>query len=547
MKKLAIIYDRGSDRKQADNYSRKDAKQEGIRIAERYGFEWEYHKEIGSGATLAKRPVMLSILDRIEEGEVQGIICQELDRLARPEERSTYETIRDICLANEVLVYTQSGVFNFANDNDDFMADIQVAVAKKERRTIIKRSLRGMKQRAAKGKHNGRVPFGYKLIYRQDRPEEKPEAELIIDESQRTLVEKIFDYYLAYSANETANKLNLEGNRKPDGSMFQTVFILRMIQKPIYAGFMTWGRDKKHHLLREFEPTMVYRPNLQIVSVDIWEKAQALKKQRSLNTPHKGKWSLHPFSGLLRCNACGGPMYATSQKRKFGRYVQYYCEQKIKKGKGVCSGRMISQKLVAKAVIPVMASIIQSQIDMQEALTEAADKYGRTFSEDELKRNLEAELTRTKEAKSRLVKAIATNLLTKDEAKVELNELRQTETRLNQELATIGQKAVVREDYLKAIEAINSDDIEATLWAMFDQNPKTLKQLSRFMFQRASLVIEAHGKGLYATAELVDWEFTEDFAYTAESGIIEQTALNDAICNSRRADRKIKHQTEHRS
>ena len=127
---------------------------------------------------------------------------------------------------------------------------------------------------------------------------------------------------------------------------------------------------------------------------------------------------------------------------------------------------MISQKLVAKAVIPVMASIIQSQIDIQKALSEAADKYGRTYSEDELKRKLESELSRTQEAKSRLVRAIADGVLTKSEAKTNLNELRQTETRLNRELSTISQKAAIREDYLKAIVAINSNNIEQTLWDM---------------------------------------------------------------------------------
>ena len=127
---------------------------------------------------------------------------------------------------------------------------------------------------------------------------------------------------------------------------------------------------------------------------------------------------------------------------------------------------MISQKLVAKAVIPVMASIIQSQIDIQKALSEAADKYGRTYSEDELKRKLESELSRTQEAKSRLVRAIADGVLTKSEAKTNLNELRQTETRLNRELSTISQKAAIREDYLKAIVAINSNKIEQTLWDM---------------------------------------------------------------------------------
>lgn len=479
MKKLAIIYDRGSDRKQADNYSRKDAKQEGIRIAEQYGFEWEYHKEIGSGATLVKRPVMLSILDRITEGEVRAIICQDLDRLARPEERSTYETIRDICLDNEVLIYTQSGVFDFANDNDDFMADIQVAVAKKERRTIIKRILRGMKQRAADGKHNGRVPLGYKLIYVQDNHEQKPTAKLIVDEECRSLTERIFAYYLEWGAAGTVNRLNQEGYHKPDGSLLQTKFIIRMVKKPIYAGFMTWGWNKKHPRLRDFEPPMVYRPELQIVSVDTWEKAQTVNRERSVDNPEPGKWAIHPFSGLLKCNVCGKPMYARSEKRKFGRYVQYLCWQKVNNGYDACRGRFLSQNQVAKSVIPFVAALIQSQIDMRGALNEAASKYGRTISEDELKRNIEAELVTVREAKGRLIKAIAAGLISESEAGTEMTDFRYKEERLNRELATLHQKESIQRDYLEAIQVLKSGRIEETLWQMFEKKPGALKNLLR--------------------------------------------------------------------
>ena len=70
---------------------------------------------------------MLWILDEIAAGRIHAIIAQDIDRLARPEERSSYETIRNICIENNVLIYTQSGTFDFVNDNDDFMADIQVA------------------------------------------------------------------------------------------------------------------------------------------------------------------------------------------------------------------------------------------------------------------------------------------------------------------------------------------------------------------------------------------------------------------------------------
>jgi DNA invertase Pin-like site-specific DNA recombinase len=47
----AVIYDRASTQKQKDNYSRVNAREVGIRIAEQNGFTWEYIKEIGSGIT----------------------------------------------------------------------------------------------------------------------------------------------------------------------------------------------------------------------------------------------------------------------------------------------------------------------------------------------------------------------------------------------------------------------------------------------------------------------------------------------------------------
>jgi DNA invertase Pin-like site-specific DNA recombinase len=90
MKGLAFIYDRGGTAKQADNYSREDAKPEGIVIAESNGFKWEYHKEIKSGANLARREILLKILDRVAAGEIQAIIIEDLDRLARPNGSGTY-------------------------------------------------------------------------------------------------------------------------------------------------------------------------------------------------------------------------------------------------------------------------------------------------------------------------------------------------------------------------------------------------------------------------------------------------------------------------
>ncbi len=186
----AIIYDRANTKLQKDNYSRVNAYEVGIRIAEQNGFTWEYIKEIGSGTTLTGRPEMMRILDRIAAGEIQVIIVQDLDRLASPTERAIYETIRDICLDNDVLVFTHSGVFNFADDNSDFMADIQMSVAKKEVIQIRKRLKRGRVARAESGGYFGQTPLGYRIIYVDKGQGQKPVADWAKDPQGAKIIKK---------------------------------------------------------------------------------------------------------------------------------------------------------------------------------------------------------------------------------------------------------------------------------------------------------------------------------------------------------------------
>jgi DNA invertase Pin-like site-specific DNA recombinase len=44
-------------------------------------------------------------LDRIAAGEIQVIIVQDLDRLARPEEAVVYTTIRQVIMEYNVIIH----------------------------------------------------------------------------------------------------------------------------------------------------------------------------------------------------------------------------------------------------------------------------------------------------------------------------------------------------------------------------------------------------------------------------------------------------------
>jgi site-specific DNA recombinase len=524
MKQTAVIYDRASLHKQEDNYSRADAKSEGIRIAEANGFEWEYEKEIGSGATLTGRPVMMSILDRIATGEIHAIVCQDLDRLARPEERATYETIRNICLENGVKVYTQSGIFDFANDNDDFMADINMAVAKKERRTIIKRSIRGMKERAKEGGFNGGRPaLGYKLVYTSEDPS-KATSDLAIDDNERQLAEAYFDAFLEHrNLRAAANKLNGLGYTGKYGGKITRATIKLVVENPIYAGFMTWGRNKGSIYLKSHEVKYVHRPDLQIVPVEEWERAQEILEERSIKQRSPGQHGRHIYTGIIQCPICHGPVLGARRKVRGGRkVVQYACIYTVNSGVKSCRGQTFSEHKVNAVVIPFLVDLINQQLCLNDALQEAAEHYGKTATEAELEQQIKAELLTVEEAKKRLIKAIAGGILTDEEAKAEMDELRASEQRLQRDLATIDEKAAIRADYLKAIEALKDTDIEARLTWMASEKPSAFRRLLQLLFEPNSLAI---GKERVKTREMYQYYIESYTPSKAMQQLMEEMSL----------------------
>src|SRR5215204_6363014 len=101
--RIAIVYDRASSARQADNYSRADAARL-PRIAEARGWRWELRQEIKSGEDLQNRPVMLGILREIEAGAVGAVIVQDIDRLSRDQDGIDGRLIRQCCRENDCVI-----------------------------------------------------------------------------------------------------------------------------------------------------------------------------------------------------------------------------------------------------------------------------------------------------------------------------------------------------------------------------------------------------------------------------------------------------------
>lgn len=531
--KYAVIYDRASSQGQKDNWSREDALTIGRELAEKNGFDsWEVRQEVKSGEELVNRPVMKGILDEIENGQIQGIVCQNISRLSRDEDGLDGRYIKQICRENNALIITPDMVFDFSQETHDDMADFQFMAAKWYKRNMMKQLAQGLRGRARAGKYMGGVPLlGYQLAYSPpEKVGDKPIGELVVDQDEVQLVELIFDLYLDRGGNGTAHELNRLGYRKPrkskgyrertgeeDRAFFATD-IVKMVENPLYAGFTTWGKNKTSKYLKDFEAPMMHRPELQIIPIEKWEAANKERQRRVRDGLPRQKWTTHPFAKLVKCPLCGGVMYGITKRDKRGEKLVmrnvYRCHNNTLEGVSCSFKGCYSENIVAMAVIPFVSQILRVQLNLDAALEGAANKYGKTGIEKGLEAEIKAEIAQTKEAKQRVIKAVADGIFTNEEAGPQISELRQKEQRLERELVKLNQKEQIRSDFLEAIKILKGKDVEVSLWQALQGSQKKRRVLGRLMaviFEPASLAICSEGRGSKWKGTLTAYQFTPNF------------------------------------
>lgn len=468
-----IIYDRASTKNQKDNYSRVNAREVGIKVAEQYCSTWEYIKEIGSGTTLTGRPELMKILDRIAAGEIQVIIVQDLDRLARPEEAVVYSTIRQVIMEYNVIIYTHTSRVDLNNDDDDFVADITMSVAKKERRRILKRMKRSKKAKADQGCYVSGAPgLGYEVVY----PAGTKNGDLAILEKEVKLVKLIMDTLESTGGSywATAKKLNEQGYTGKSGKLFTANSIKVIASRKLYIGiFETKITDKITH-----------RPDLQIISVSQFEHVQELIKRRARqDKPSMGKYGHYILTGFVACGHCGGPTHAANMKK----FVAYQCSNYRHFGRAACSGKTYTEHLILPPIIEFLAGFIQSQIDFLAAADTAAAQYGKSVTEEALEAAVQGELASVQAGKQRLIEAISLGILTNQEAAVKLAELREQEQRLTIELSSIAEKTAIMAQWQIALDALKGQDITGKLYELAEREPIALRRILSIVFEPNSI------------------------------------------------------------
>jgi site-specific DNA recombinase len=215
---------------------------------------------------------------------------------------------------------------------------------------------RGMEGVIRNGRHAGGRAYGHRPVL------SKP-GELEIIEVEAEIVRRIFAEYVGgKSPRDIARGLNNAGITPPRGDSWSASTINGNLQRgqglllnEIYVGKIVWNKVRmiknpttKKRISRPNPPDqwrVAEAPHLRIIGDDLWQAAQARKRETSKADagaapakprPHKQRRIL---AGLLRCGSCGGSMVSAGD-----RYGTYRIQCSTFRESGKCTnGRRVKR------------------------------------------------------------------------------------------------------------------------------------------------------------------------------------------------------------
>ena len=418
-----------------------------------------------SGASTKKRDNFLRMIADAKAGLFDFIITKEISRFSR----STLDSIRytQELLEHDVGVLFQNDNINTLDSDSEFRLVVMAGVAQDEIRKLSERLKFGFRQ-AIK---NGHV-LGNDKLWGYD----KKDCVLTINETEAKVVRRIFHLY----ANEQmgirriSQQLFDEGFTSRKGNAFNVLTIRHILENPKYKGWYCANksqtvdyRSKRKIFLDESEWVMYPDPSIPaIVSEELWDRANALYKQRSAQMmSHQSAAEFHnryPYSGKIICEEHGTSFYRQVLNSSKGKKEVWQCRVYRNRGRAACSAPQMRTSELNKIMAEVFSQMIHNKQGIVDAVVKVIQSVPQEHDFQQDIRRMESELSAIHAKKDRLLDMSIEGVISTVEFKQRNDGFNQQIQALGQQLAILKaeeEKSLISTEQLNKIKATLEDDL----------------------------------------------------------------------------------------
>ena len=371
--------------------------------------EWEfaglYADEGISGTRADKRPQFQKMIDDCHKGKIDMIITKSVSRFAR----NTVDCLDYVRSLKEIgvgIYFEEQNIDTLKSDSELYLV-IYAGFAQSESESISKNITWSVRKKF----EEGTPVFMYKrfLGYRKGADGE-PE----IVPSEATIVERIFDLYLAGETVDKISKMMQAENYDIPGKTisFSKGMIMNMLSNERYCGdailqkSVTIDCIEKKRKKNTGEAPMYYVQNNHPAIIDrvTFNKVQEELARRKTKTPGSakssitstGKYSRYALSDVLICGNCGTRYRRVTWSRNGVKRIVWRCISRLDYGKKYCSDSpTIMEDKLQEAIVRAVNNFNEQdnatyKALMRATISEALGLNGDPEEVDMLERKVEA-------------------------------------------------------------------------------------------------------------------------------------------------------------
>lgn len=311
-RKIAGVYIRVSSEDQArEGFSLGEQEEKLLQLCKFKELEvYTVYKEAGiSAKDMEHRPQFQEMLKDMKEGKINYIVAYKLDRITRSV-RDLEELISVLEQYNCFLLCDRDDV-NTSTANGRFFVRMLTVLSQLEIEIVSERTKFGLNGAIKLGHIPGQRPFGYKSA---------EDKRMVIDNSTRPYVEKIFDMYLeGKSFQQIANYF--KENKIFSKKNWKDTTIQKIIDNKIYMG--DYEQYKRIGKQVNLEPIVYMNVVEPIISRAKWEECQR-QKERNQRTYTRDR--VYTFFQRLKYPNCSRIMKCKGSGGTKRKYMYYTCE-----------------------------------------------------------------------------------------------------------------------------------------------------------------------------------------------------------------------------
>jgi site-specific DNA recombinase len=475
--KPAALYARVSSDRQKENHTISSQLAALVEYADSHGYlvppEWRFQDEGYSGATLL-RPGLEALRDLAAAGHIQAVLVFSPDRLSR---KYAYQVLLteelSRCGVEVVFLKAPSG----ETPEDQLLVQFQGMIAEYERAQIAERSRRGKRHRAQQGSINvlSGAPYGYRYMKKSDTTA----AYYEVVESEAAVVRLVYETYTQHglSINAIARMLNeREIPTRTGTTRWERSTVWGLLRNPAYCGRACYGKTELRPRQRITRPLRQRngmasrnsanheRPRQDWIEIAvpalISEETFALaQEQLEQNKRHSPRRTLEPslLQGMLVCERCGYGLYRTSTRTSARRLYYYRClgSDAYRHLKGaVCENPPVRQDQLDAVVWTEVVQLLEDPKIIQEELNRRLES---ARNADPLKRRqeqLQRDHARLSMSMDRLLIAYQDGLMSLEQLRCRMPELRRQDQAIQAELRSLETAAADQTRYLRLVETL---------------------------------------------------------------------------------------------